>query len=82
MADGHVFLAPTAASVIRFIYRPRLVRTSSLPDLSKVHTDSTLVVPDQVSNENMSTSVPDYGSLSSSCEMSEMAAIKNALNGH
>jgi len=29
----------------------------------------------------MSTSVPDYGSLSSSYEMSEMAAIKNALNG-
>ncbi|XP_066017879.1 uncharacterized protein [Pocillopora verrucosa] len=29
----------------------------------------------------MSTSVPEYGSLSSSFEMSEMAAIKNALNG-
>ena len=78
MADGHVFLAPNAD---RFISRPWLVRTSSLPDLSKVHTDSTLVVADRISNENMFTSVPDYGSLSSSCEMSEMAAIKNALNG-
>ena len=78
MADGHVFLAPNAD---RFISRPRLVRTSSLPDLSKVHVDSTLVVADRISNEYMSTSVPDYGSLSSSCEMSAMAAIKNALNG-
>ena len=78
MADGHVFLPPNAD---RFISRPRLVRTSSLPDLSKVHTDSTLVVVDRISNENMSTSVPDYGSLSPPCEMSEMAAIKNALNG-
>ena len=78
MADGHVFLAPNAD---RFFSRPRLVRTSSLPDLSKVHTDSTLVVANRISNQNMSTSVPDYGSLSSSCEMSEMAAIKNALNG-
>lgn len=78
MADGHVFLAPKAD---RFISRPRLVRTSSLPDLSKVHTDSTLVVADQINNKNMSTSVPEYGSLSSSFEMSEMAAIKNALNG-
>ena len=78
MADGHVFLAPKAD---RFISWPRFVRTGSLPDLSKVHTDSTLVVADQISIENMSTSVPDYGSLSSSCEMSEMVAIKNALNG-
>ena len=78
MADRHVFLAPNAD---RSISRPRLVRTSSLPDLSKVHTDSILVVVDRISNENMSTSVPDYGSLSSPCEMSEMAAIKNALNG-
>ena len=78
MADGHVFLAPKAD---RFISRPRLVKTSSLPDLSKVYTDSTLVVADQINNKNMSTSVPEYGSLSSSFEMSEMAAIKNALNG-
>ena len=78
MADGHVFLAPNAD---RFFSRPRLVRTSSLPDLSKVYTDSTLVVANRISNQNMSTSVPDYGSLSSSCELSEMAAIKNALNG-
>ena len=78
MADGHVFLAPNAD---RFFSRPRLVRTSSLPDLSKVYTDSSLVVANRISNQNMSTSVPDYGSLSSSCEMSEMAAIKNALNG-
>ena len=62
MADGHVFLAPNAD---RFFSRPRLVRTSSLPDLSKVHTDSTLVVANRISNQNMSTSVPDYGSLSS-----------------
>lgn len=45
MADGHVFLAPKAD---RFISRPRLVKTSSLPDLSKVYTDSTLVVADQI----------------------------------
>ena len=63
MADGHVFLAPKAD---RFISRPRLVKTSSLPDLSKVYTDSTLVVADQINNKNMSTSVPEYGSLSSS----------------
>ena len=55
MADGHISLAPNAD---RFISRPRLVRTSSLPDLSKVHTDSTLVFVDRISNENMSTSWP------------------------
>ena len=78
MADGHISLAPNAD---RFISRPRLVRNSSLPDFSKVHTDSTLVFVDRISNENMSTSVPNYGSLSPPCKMSEMAAIKNALNG-
>ena len=78
MADGHVFLAPNAD---RFFSRPRLLRTSSLPDFSKVHTNSTLVVANRISNQNMSTSEADYGSLSLSCEMSEMAAIKNALNG-
>ena len=79
MADGHVFLAPNAPNADRFISRPRLVRTSSLPDLSKVHTDSTLVVADRISNENMSTSVPDYGSLSSSCEMSEIGCYQECI---
>ena len=78
MADRHILPAPNADC---FFSRPWLVRTRSLPDLSVVHTYSTLVVANWISNQNMSTSVLDYGSLSSSCEMSEMAAIKNALNG-